>query len=146
MSIILKSCLLFLPPRNMSSVERVEVHQYIAQEDIMTSLTAMLKDCLSRLLASESLSLTPPGLCSMDTSGMETQGGSSKGRKKTEKKGVGSRGGKGFAEREELLRIIEEGLCLLWNMRYSYHGGCIWKTWINLCIILVHCFYIPLLP
>ena len=88
----------------------------------MTPLTAMLKDSLSRLLASESLSLTPPGSVKMDI-GMEIEGcmkGSAKGKKK-EKKCVGSGGGRGFAEREELLRIIEEGLCLLWNMRYGYH-------------------------
>ncbi len=67
----------------MSCVEDANVHEYIASEDIMTPLSALIKDTLTRLDA-----------------GME------EGKKE-----------KMMANRQVLQRILEEALCLLWNMR-----------------------------
>ncbi len=72
----------------MSCADDPSVLEYMAGEDIMTHLSALIKDTVARLDA-----------------GME------EGKKE-----------KMSADRGVLLSILEEALCLLWNMRYNYYN------------------------
>ena len=102
-------------------MENVDFCEQMIREDIMTPLSLMLKDCLGRLEKVETKDDTP---MEGGTSGSVSSRGKSKMKERRQQCDV---------ERQQLLGVLEQGLHLLWNVRYTYYVS-FWSCRLLLCL------------
>ena len=102
--------------RNLSAIASEEICDDLVKEDIMTPLSAMFRNCLSRLEQirknseeKESESGTMQGV-----TGGDGQEESVKAKKARHRKRL-----KIDIEQQQLAGVLEQGLHLLWNVRYT---------------------------
>ena len=97
--------------RNLSLIGSEKTSDDLVKEDIMTPLSAMIKDCLSRLEhLSKSEEERGEEMADERTKGSSDESVSTK--KGKERKRV-----KAEVEEQQLTQVLEQGLHLLWNLR-----------------------------
>ena len=100
--------------RNLSALGNNGMCDDLVKEDIMTPLSAMLRDCLSRLelsLEREEDERVKEGV-SLEGETGESPEESVKGKKAKHRKRL-----KADIEKQQLTQVLEQGLHLLWNVR-----------------------------
>lgn len=100
--------------RNLSAIVDDEVCDDLVKEDIVTPLSAMLRDCVSKFEETRRRGVGEEESGEMTVEGVS--GGRGKGsagaRKAEHQKGL-----KVDIEQQKLSEVLEQGLHLLWNVR-----------------------------